>query len=156
MNNYTLACNRTQTKYHASRTNSTPQKQCKKIAGFSLFEILIVLSIAMILLAVAVPNYHRFVTKERRTDAHNLLLANGSQLTKCLTLAGSYDSNCRLIVESKDKYYVLNTELTQTTWTITALPNPDKAQIDDDECQSITLNHLGVKGSSAATPSACW
>ena len=48
-------------------------KLLKKSIGFTLIELLIVLLISSILLAIAIPNYNRFVMNGYKTEAQALL-----------------------------------------------------------------------------------
>jgi len=127
-----------------------------KTAGFSLVELLIVIVIVGVLASLAIPSYQHYMTVQRRADAHHLLLFNNSQLAKCFTLAGSYENDCNLLTTSKDGYYELSTNLTATTWSITATPVSTEAQSKDDECKSIVLNHIGIKSATGTNSGNCW
>jgi len=64
-----------------------------KASGFSLVELMVVVSILTILAIVAYPTYVSQVTKTRRTNAMGLLLQDAAYLERCYTLNGSYTLN---------------------------------------------------------------
>lgn len=128
----------------------------KKIKGFTLVELLIVMAIVGIVASVAAPSYQQHITKERRADAHNLLMLNTARLTKCFTLAGSYENGCDLLDTSKQEYYSLTSELTATTWKLTAIPVSDNVQSNDTECLTIAIDHIGVKSATGDSADSCW
>lgn len=142
--------------------NSTRKAAClkqhisksKTMSGFGLIELMLVISIIGILAGFAFPSLQSMLLQSKRSDAHHLLKLNESRLTKCLTLAGSYDDNCRLLTTSKEGLYSLQTALTAQTWTITAVPVPTESQRNDTDCATISLNHIGVKSSTGG--GSCW
>jgi len=138
------------------KTNGSKLDKNSKASGFSLIELIIVVAIISILGAVAIPGYQDFMIKERRSDAHHLLLVNASKLTKCFTLAGSYENNCRVTQTSKSGYYQLSADLTATTWRLTATPVADQPQAKDTDCTFLTLDHIGNRNAFGAYTENCW
>ena len=47
---------------------------CRRVAGFTLVELMVTILIGAILLAIAVPTYQAQIRKSRRTEARNAVL----------------------------------------------------------------------------------
>ena len=62
----------------------------KKTAGFTLIEVLIVVSIVAILAAIAIPAYQDSITKGRRTDAASALQGLAQAMERFYTERGTY------------------------------------------------------------------
>jgi type IV pilus assembly protein PilE len=61
-------------------------------SGFTLVELLIVIVVASILVAIAVPSYQAQVRKSRRTDARNALLDIAAREERFLSVTNSYSA----------------------------------------------------------------
>ena len=61
--------------------------------GFTLIELMIVVAVIAILAAVAYPSYDRYVTKSRRSDAHQLMTEISSKQTQYMLDARNYAAN---------------------------------------------------------------
>lgn len=60
-------------------------------AGFTLIEVAIVVAIAAILAAVAIPSYREYVVRGKRAAARQVLLEAAQFLERNFTAAGCYD-----------------------------------------------------------------
>lgn len=127
----------------------------KSNPGFSLIELLIAVAVLGILVSVAIPRYTHFIEKQRRVDAHHLLLENRSRLTRCFTFRGSY-TDCRLRTESKQEHYTLNSNITATAWTLSAIPDTNGKQKGDTDCTVFTLDSKGEKSATGDAAAQCW
>jgi len=139
----------------------------RRFAGFSLLELMVVLTIMGLLYAFAMPQYRQYVLRTNRTEAQALLVDTAARQARyyaqnqlyvttvaslrelqlphtdgdvVLSAKGLY----RLIVEPGDGGYLLRAE-------------PTGAQQADSACASLLLNGAGVTGSTGnATPQECW
>lgn len=139
-------------------------------AGFSLIELMVVLLIASILIAIAVPSYNASVSKARRTDAKNALLDLAAREERYYaTNSGTYSAVAANLGYSGtfpvtlgvtgSQYYQLNvasvtaqTSTTVATYTLTATPINAQAS---DVCGTYTLTSAGVQ-SVSGTATGCW
>lgn len=120
-------------------------------SGFTLIELMIAIVIVGIIASFALPNYSAYVTDARRTDGHVALRAAAQQLERCRTETFTYD-NCDYRTASDDGYYGLAaTNLSSTTYTLTATPVAGKAQYGDKLCPAMVLSQDG-----RGTPPECW
>ena len=132
--------------------------QRKRILGFTIIELMIVVGIVAILLALAYPSYAQYVRKAKRGDAQQLLLnwsinqeifrSSNTTYAGVLALPKPIDADGR---------YVFSTlgDPDATSYTLQA-DGSDGDQVNDtarngDPCHTLTLNQNGVK-----LPAACW
>jgi len=146
----------------------TTGKHCitavKRMAGFTLIELMIVTAILAIIAAVALPGYRSYVQKAARAEGKAMLVTaasreeqffqNNKTYTNVLTTAGL---NLSALSES-GKYQltiVCNAAPPScTSFTLTA--TPQGGQTDDAKCLNLTLTSAGVKGASGTDGTACW
>ena len=129
---------------------STP----RKIAGFTLLELMITVGIVAILASMALAGYD-FATRKTRRAAATGCLAQQAQAferhyTTTMTYLGTAIPACSADVTS---YYTIQAaagEPTATTYTLEAVPIGSQAK---DSCGTLTLTHTARK-----TPAAqgCW
>ncbi len=150
-----------------------------RTAGFTLVELMVVVAIATLLLAIAVPSYMTQVRESRRTDARTALL----------DLAGreeSYNSTMNLYtvtatnlgytafgVPIGNGYYSLSACVaaagavpacdpnvnapTGPSYYLTATPVAGSSQAGDAQCTSFSVDSLGNRFSTGTGTSAlCW
>ena len=135
--------------------------QRRRIAGFTLIELMIAIAVVGILAALAFPSYQNYVLKSGRADAKAALYGAAQTLERCFTRYGRYDNTaCPLEqgdteMSENDKYQLTVTTTTQTTFDLTAAPQAP--QDKDTECGNFTLDHSGAKGvSGSGTVDDCW
>jgi type IV pilus assembly protein PilE len=146
-------------------------KQSNK--GFTLVELMIVISIIAILAAIAYPSYIDFVRKSRRADAQaaltNVQLAQQKLRSSCRFYAaapGAADncgataaaSTIRMPATSPDGWYALTlSDASATGFTVTATGQGD--QVNDEERGAVCTMVLSVSAANPnglRTPAACW
>jgi type IV pilus assembly protein PilE len=127
----------------------------KRLAGFTLIELVIAMVIIAILATIAYPTYLEQLRKTRRNVGKNDLLeiaareekffSDNSRFTVTLAPdAVELDLNFR--DKTLDNNYTLNVVLVPPLgYLATATARPDGPQALDNPCTTLTLNHLGQK-----------
>jgi len=121
----------------------------KKVSGFTLIEVMIVVAIVAILASIALPAYNEQMIKSRRTDVQRLLVSRAQDLERYFTANGRYvtaaGGNTCGGGDAGNSFYTVATACTDTTFTITATPVTSGAQSADG---TQTLTHTGARGGS--------
>ncbi len=142
----------------------------KKLKGFTLIELMIVVAIIAIIAMVAYPSYQESVRKTKRTDAQASMLQIAGQLqrykianftffkagtTTPITLADAGVPSV-LPTSASPLYDLTLSNVNAGTWTLTATPKSGSAQLGDGH---IVINHRGercwTKGSDKNGGIAC-
>jgi type IV pilus assembly protein PilE len=148
--------------------------------GFTLIELMIVVTVATILTVVAVPSYINTVRKSHRTEAKSILLDIAGREERYLATNGSYSSNPtdlgfpwaswgtgQTVGSGYYQVAISNVNAGTASSTTTAAIPPTYlftataigAQAKDTQCATFTVSQSGVQSSfnSAATASTgCW
>ena len=146
-----------------------------KLAGFSLIELMITVAIVGILGTIATAAYTSQMQRSRRTDARTALMDTAGREEKLFTTNNAYsNSPVALGIGSATSfptaglpvgsgYYNVtvaapdNTQTPAQGFLITAKPVSPGPQTADAACTSLTVNQLGVQGSTGTgTVAACW
>lgn len=144
----------------------------KRFQGFSLTELMIAVVIVAVLASVAIPSYQDSVRRARRADAKTTLLEASQWMERFYTENNRYDQNLGGTAvalptslasspkEGTTKYYNLSFvsgSLAQNAYTLRAVPISTTDQ-NNDQCKTLTLTNLGVKGLSGSSASVddCW
>lgn len=69
------------------------QKMPCRGRGFTLIELMVVITVLAILAAVAIPNYTAYVTRSKRAGAKTVLLDAAAQLERNYSTNGCYNKN---------------------------------------------------------------
>ena len=124
----------------------------KRIFGFTIIELMIVLVIVAILLAIAYPSYVKYVRKSKRGEAQQLLM-NWS-VNQEIWRSNNTAYNATDDLKPSHDLYDFGVAADATSYTLTATGKGD--QVNDyakdgvTKC-TLTLNQNGVK-----SPPACW
>jgi type IV pilus assembly protein PilE len=132
----------------------------RRARGFTLIELMIVVSIVAILLAIGVPMYGEQVRKSRRAAAKSDMLELVQRLERWHTVNNTFVGFSTAVVTSPSNaatpaYRITPSALTQNTYLLTAVPEPLQA---DDQCGTLTINQANVRTESGAntTVAQCW
>ncbi|MEJ1964623.1 MAG: type IV pilin protein [Gammaproteobacteria bacterium] len=138
--------------------------------GFSLIELLTVVTIVAILAAIAIPGYRDHVIRSNRAGAKTALVEDAQFLERIRTESNKYNTDgganpiddSRLPVSQSPKdgtaqYTISLTNLTDTTFTLNAVPVSGGVNGKYDKCETLTLDHLGAKQVTGTEGAAtCW
>lgn len=140
--------------------------QQRRAAGFSLVELMVVLTIIAILAAIAIPAYTRYGYRARRPDGQKLLLAVANAQERYYALHNVYADLATIgystttTATSDAGYYTATVTVSAVSsfagqaYTATAAPVGVQKT---DACGSLTLTNTGVKSQGgAATNGSCW
>ena len=134
----------------------------KRLRGFTLIELMIVVAVVGILTAVAFPSYLSYIERGYRANAKTVVLEAGQFMERYRSSNFKYlDSGgnapalpARLQVSPAEgtKRYDISLTAAAATFTITATPSG----WSDGVCGNLTLTNLGVKGQSLGDAATCW
>jgi type IV pilus assembly protein PilE len=140
--------------------------------GFTLVELMIVVVVASILLAVAIPSYKVYVRNSRRTEAKTAVLDLAGREERYFSTNGAnYSAVAANMgytafgVPIGSGYYQLAVSVPATTpnapatpsYSITATPVAGQSQVNDAQCTSFSVDSSGAQFSTGtATAQYCW
>ena len=132
----------------------------RKVRGFTLLELMIVVAILAILSTIAFASYQNQVIKSRRSAATTCLQERAQFMeryyTTNLTYAGAPDpASCG---QDLDPFYTVAFNGTPGAKTYLIQATPTASQ-PDGKCATLGINAQGVRsasGSYSATPEQCW
>lgn len=139
----------------------------RKLRGFTLIELMVVIAIVAILVGIAVPAYQDAVRKSRRGQAKADLVELAQRAERYHTVNNAYNTGAGFLASlSADElqsprgpgvmHYQINGVEAANTFTLTAVPQGGQAR--DTRCMTLTLNQAGTKGISGGTGTVaeCW
>ena len=139
------------------------------LAGFSLVELMIVVTIVAILSAIAIPQYNSSVRKSRRTEAKSAVLDLAGREERYFNTNNAYSATpsdlgygpvgATFPETIGSGYYQVTVAVTAAappvlpTYTITAVPITAD-QLRDTTCLFFSVTNTGLQ--SATTMPTCW
>lgn len=140
----------------------------KRLRGFSLIELMIVIVIIAILAAIAIPTWQRYVYRSRRPDGQELLLRIAQAEERYYTNYNHYPATLASIYPtaaqtSEHGYYVAGATLPAgsaagTAFIAVAVPQPPQ---NADVCGNLSIDNTGAKKPNSTNTAAnsngpCW
>lgn len=141
--------------------------RANKNGGFTLLELMVVVTIIALLAALAYDNYSRYAYRSRRVDGQNLLTGiaaaeqryytNYNNFTA--TIAGNTSGSLGYSSADSERGYYTATATVASggqSYTLTATPIAGQPQAND-KCLNLTLTDKNVKSQSGNTSNgSCW
>ena len=138
----------------------------RRARGFTLIEVVIVMTIVAILTAIALPQYSEYMARSRRIDARTTLLLATQWMERFRAENRGVYTGAALPAGlnvspqvGPPMYDLAATAVTATTWTLTATPRAG-SPMAADECGAFTVATDGQRTaaghSSGALDQRCW
>lgn len=135
--------------------------------GFTLIEVMIVVTIVAILGAIGLPAYTGYIARANRADARGQLLQAAQFMQRFYTANDQYlndrsgnnistqmPANLARAPADGTQLYALTIAATTSTYTLTMTPQGSMAS---DACGAFTLTSTGVRGVTGTKPrDECW
>jgi type IV pilus assembly protein PilE len=130
--------------------------------GFTLIELMIVVTVIAILSAIALPSYDEYVRRGRRAEAQAQLLQAAQYLERRYTTDGNYGETLPSGLTQSPatglplySIAVVTNAPTNTAFTLTAVAT---GAMTGDRCGDFVLAHTGAKSVANAAVDAdqCW
>jgi len=121
------------------------------VKGFTLIELMIVITIFGIVAAIGYPIYLEQSRKAKRAEAKVALQDNAQALERYRTNQNTYVGYTT--TDSETGVYKVTVAATASSYTLTATATGAQTK---DVCKTLTLTNTGVKGSTGAAASTCW
>lgn len=139
-----------------------------KQQGFSLIELLVVVILAGVLLAIAIPTYGDYMERSRRSDARAALLEIASVQERIFFERNQYSGAIADVwtftngdgdAVSSEEFYLLTVVVANAGAEFTATATAQGPQAGDDDCQTLTIDETGLRDATAnagGDPTVCW
>ena len=132
----------------------------RRVAGFTLIELMIVVAVVAVLAAIAYPAYTDSVRKSRRAQAKADLVEYAAMAERFRTVNNTYAGFDLPATQSPREtgapmhYELSPAELPDAnTFTITATARGDQV---NDRCGSLSITNTNQKGNTAGNLADCW
>lgn len=142
----------------------------RKQAGFSLIELMAVITIMALLATLAVTSYQNSIRKARRADAKTVLMETALFLERNYTETNSYNElpdgstlgnnelpHAEAPIDGNSKFYDIQFQATPTTHAFTIDAIPKNGQEKDTLCATLRIDDMGTKAvTGSGSVGDCW
>ncbi len=139
-------------------------RQLRRACGFSIVELVVVMSLLAILAAIATPMYTEHVRRGFRSEARTTLLESVQWVNRYRTERGSFanapdefPSGLRQVASNGAAVYTVALQTTADTFVLTATP-VSNGRMQGDVCASLSIDQTGARGftGDGARRDVCW
>jgi type IV pilus assembly protein PilE len=132
--------------------------QRKRIFGFTIIELMIVLVIVAILVALAYPSYIDYVRKSKRGEAQQLLMNWAVNMEIYRSNNPNYGSGTTpgAPAPTADHYNFTAADCSATAYTLTATAKSGDDQENDTAKDGVTTCTLTLNQNGVKLPANCW
>jgi len=138
----------------------------KRVPGFTLIELMIVVAVIAVLTMIAYPAYTRYTYRARRADAQEILLRTATAQERYFATYNKYAASMTTDLKfatanSNNGYYTVSIAAMtggslSTSYVLTAAPVSTSSQ-KNDACGSLSLDSTGAKSQTGTTSNGrCW
>ena len=140
-------------------------KDTRRIKGFTILELMIVVGIVAVLVALAIPSYTDYIRKAKRAEAEQLLLnwANVQEIWRANNPTYADDVAApNGIPLPTHTYYTFSLGApnppSASAYVLIATPTGDQVKDKDrgKSCNPLTLDQSGDKGPEVSGVTYCW
>lgn len=136
----------------------------RRQTGFTLIELMVTITVAVILVSIAVPNYRAYVQRANRSDATTALLRIAAAQEKFYIQNNTYTTDLSAaglgVTATNNDYYTLSVAAgangLTVGYTATATVKAGGRQADDSYCLTFTMDERGARGSAPSDVDVCW
>jgi type IV pilus assembly protein PilE len=132
-------------------------------AGFTLIELMITVTLLAIITMISVASYRQYMLRANRTDAAAVLLRIAAAQERWFLNNNQYSDDPVALgigdAMSEHRYYTvtINRDVNPAAgYTAVAVPTAGGRQSTDTDCQELSIDETGLRGSATADVDVCW
>ena len=135
----------------------------KRLRGFTLIEVMIVVAILAIIAAVAYPSYRSYIIRANRSAAQSFMLEVAARQERYMLDQRAYAANMTALgmtvpTNVSTNYTIATAQVAGPPpgYTVTATPI-GKQLAEDTECGTLTIDNANTKTENGSgTVATCW